>query len=148
MHGAKEGGKEGYRERVREREGNRERDGEWEKREILSIWEGSINRTSIKGKGWVNAKIGWTFVTFNDLWGHTSYNKYLHIHKFGIDINFCQNRFINERVRKNFLKQKDGHKDGRKDKFFLGDVEELTFLIIILYIFLSFYIVVLKEEII
>ena len=61
MHGAKEEGREGYRERVREREGNR--DGERE-REIHTIWAGSING----GKGWVNAKIGWTFVTFNDLW--------------------------------------------------------------------------------
>ena len=26
------------------------------------------------GKGWVNAKIGWTFVTFYDLWGHTYLN--------------------------------------------------------------------------
>ena len=59
MHGAKDGGREGYRERVREREGNTHNLG------------GKHQRT-IQGKGWVNAKIGWIFVTFNDLWGHTS----------------------------------------------------------------------------
>ena len=33
--------------------------------------------------------------------------KYLRIHNIGIHINFYQNRFINESVRKNFLKISD-----------------------------------------
>ena len=62
MHGAKEGGREGYRERVREIEGNRERDKEWEK-EKYTQFVGKHQHT-IHGKGWVNAKIRWTFMTF------------------------------------------------------------------------------------
>ena len=50
------------------------------------------------------------------------------IHNIGIHINFYQNQFINENVRKNFLKFSYRRKD-IKTKFFLGDVEELTFLI-------------------
>ena len=54
--------------------------------------------------------------------------KYLRIHNVSIHINFYQNRFINECVRKIFLNsRKDRSKDG-KTEFFL-DVEELTFLI-------------------
>ena len=56
--------------------------------------------------------------------------KYLRIHNIGIHINFYQNRFINESVRMNFLKFSDRRKDG-KTEFFLWDVEELTFLIIL-----------------
>ena len=56
----KEGGREGYRERVREIEGNSERDGEWEKEKYTQF-------VGKQGKGWVNAKIGWTFRTFDDL---------------------------------------------------------------------------------
>ena len=51
---------------------------------------------------------------------------YLRIHNIGIHINFYQNRFINECVRKNFLKiserqserRKDGKTEGRKDGVF------------------------------
>ena len=67
MHRAKEGDREGYIERVREREGKRERYRGWERDPHNLEREASKNR----GKGWVNAKIGWTFVTLNDLWGHT-----------------------------------------------------------------------------
>ena len=45
--------------------------------------------------------------------------KYLCIHNIGIHINFYQNRFINESVRKNFLKfsyrRKDVRTERRKD---------------------------------
>ena len=68
MHGAKEGGREGYWEWVREREGNRERDGEWKmKREIYTIWEGSINRPSIRGRVGLTIKLDellWPSMTF------------------------------------------------------------------------------------
>ena len=58
MHGAKEGGRLAYREKVREREGNRERDGEWEKkREIHTIWEGSINGPSIRERVGLTLKL-------------------------------------------------------------------------------------------
>ena len=53
--------------------------------------------------------------------------KYLRIHNVSTHINFYQNRFINECVRKTFLKFPE-RKDG-KPEFFLWDVEELTFLI-------------------
>ena len=44
------------------------------KREIHTIWrEASMDHPL--GKGWVNAKIGRNFVTFNDLGGHTSVNE-------------------------------------------------------------------------
>ena len=76
MHGAKEGSREGYRERVREREGNRERDGEWEKEKYTQFGREASTDHPL-GKGWVNAKIGWTFVTFNDLWGHNSLKEIL-----------------------------------------------------------------------
>ena len=62
MHG--EGGREGYRERVREREGNRERDWEWEKkREIHTIWEGSINGPSFRGRVGLDELL-WHSMTF------------------------------------------------------------------------------------
>ena len=48
--------------------------------------------------------------------------KYLRIHNVSTHIKFYHNRFINECVRKTFLKFV---------RIFLGDVEELTFLIII-----------------
>ena len=51
--------------------------------------------------------------------------KYLRIHNISVHINFYQNRFTNESVRKNFLKFSDRRKDG----VFLWVVEELTFLI-------------------
>ena len=89
---AKEGGREGYRERVREREGNRER----EKREINTIWEGSINGPSIMGRVGLTLKLDkllWPSMTFEVI---LLKMKYLRIHNFGIHINFYQNRFINE----------------------------------------------------
>ena len=59
--------------------------------------------------------------------------KYLRIYNISIHINFYQNQFINECVRKNFLKFSEGRKDvkteRRKDGVFLLVVEELTFLI-------------------
>ena len=55
--------------------------------------------------------------------------KYLHIHNIGIFINFYQNRFINESVRKNFLKFSESQMERRKDRVFLSDVEEIMFLI-------------------
>ena len=69
MHGAKEGGREGYRERVKEREGNRERNGELKrkKREIHTIWEGSINGPSIRGRVGLTLKLDellWPSMTF------------------------------------------------------------------------------------
>ena len=51
--------------------------------------------------------------------------KYLRIHNVSIHINFYQNRFINECVRKTFHK----FPYRRKYEDFLRDVEELTFLI-------------------
>ena len=42
----------------------------------------------------------WLYVTFNDLWGHTSYYKKLRNHNVSIHRNFCQNLFINEYARK------------------------------------------------
>ena len=98
MHGAKEGG----RERVREREGNRERDGEWEKEKY--IWEGSIKGPSKRGR------VGLTLKLYELLWPSMTFEvilievKYLRIHIISIHINFHQNWFINECVRKNFLK--------------------------------------------
>ena len=41
--------------------------------------------------------------------------KYLRIHNIGILINFYQNRFINERVRKNFLNFPERVMERRKD---------------------------------
>ena len=101
MNEAKEEGREGYRERVREREGNRERGGEWEKkREIHTIWEGSINGPSIRGKVGLTENL----MIFCDLqWPLRSYFFKWNIN-IGIHIIFYQNRFINESVRKNFLK--------------------------------------------
>jgi hypothetical protein len=67
LHGAKEGGREGYRERVREREGNKEGDGEWEKREIHTIWEECINGPSIRGRVGLTLKFDellWHSMTF------------------------------------------------------------------------------------
>ena len=55
--------------------------------------------------------------------------KYLRIHNIGIHINFYQNRFINESVRKNFLKFSESQMERRKDRVFLSDVEEIMFLI-------------------
>ena len=55
--------------------------------------------------------------------------KYWRIHNVSIHINVYQNRFINECVRKNFL---NSRKDRCKDGFFLWDVEELTFLIMLI----------------
>ena len=49
--------------------------------------------------------------------------KYLRIYNIRIHMNFYQNRFINESVRKNFLKTSERRKDGkterRKDGVFL-----------------------------
>ena len=61
-------------------------------------------------------------MTFHDLWGHTFKIKYLCIHNISIHINFYQNQFRNESVRKNFLKFPER-------RSFLWDVEELTLLI-------------------
>ena len=41
--------------------------------------------------------------------------KYLLIHNISVHINFYQNRFINESVRKNFLKISEGKTERRKD---------------------------------
>ena len=41
--------------------------------------------------------------------------KYLRIHNISVHINFYQNRFINESVRKNFLKISEGKTERRKD---------------------------------
>ena len=41
--------------------------------------------------------------------------KYMRIHNIGIHINFYQNRFINESVRKNFLKFPERMTERRKD---------------------------------
>ena len=104
MQRAKEGDREGFHERVSEREGKREGDGEWEgkiQRE-RSTQVGSINGPS--NRSWVNAKIGWTFVTFNDLWGHNY---------------FLSNWFINGCARKIKAKIQEFHS-------FLWDEEELT----------------------
>ena len=59
MHRAKEG------DRVRESEGKRERDGEWER---TTQFGGEASTDNPIGEGW-------TFVTFNDLWGHTYPNE-------------------------------------------------------------------------
>ena len=64
--------------RVREGEGKRERDGEWEKdkERYTQFGGGSTNGPSNRGRvGWVNAKIGWIFVSFNDLWGRNYLNE-------------------------------------------------------------------------
>ena len=95
MHGAKVGGREGYRERVREIKGNRERDGEWEKEKY---------GPSIRGR------VGLTLKLDNLLGPSMTFEvilikmKYLSIYNISIHLNFYQNRFINESVRKNFLK--------------------------------------------
>ena len=42
--------------------------------------------------------------------------KYLRIHNIGIHTNFYQNRFINESVRKNFLKFSYRRIDGKTER--------------------------------
>ena len=61
--------------------------------------------------------LSWPYVTFDDLWGHTVFDKF---HDICIHINFYQNRFINESAR------------NQKAKIlcFLWDIEELIFLIL------------------
>ena len=108
---SKGGKREGYREGVRERVGKREQDGEWERnihiyREISTqVGEESINVPSNRGRvGPVNSKIGWTFVTCNDLWGHP-YEIFVH----RININFYRSQFINECARKIKAKIPESH---------------------------------------
>ena len=74
---SKGGDRKGYIERERVRERKTERDGEWERKierdRSTQVGGGNINGPSNRGR--VNAKIGWTFETFNDLWGHTNLNE-------------------------------------------------------------------------
>ena len=42
-----------------------------EKERSTQFGGGSINGPYVRGRGGINAKIGCTFETFNDLWGHT-----------------------------------------------------------------------------
>ena len=101
MHRAKEGD----RERVREIEGNWERDGEWEKEKyIYIIWEGSINGPSIRGRVGLTLKLDELLLPSMTFEVILIEMKYLRIHNISVHINVYQNLFINESVRRNFLK--------------------------------------------
>ena len=56
--------------------------------------------------------------------------KYLRIHNISIHINFYQNQFRNESVRKNFLKFSYRRKDVKKERRKDVKTEFFTFLII------------------
>ena len=108
---------EGYRVREIENEMESER-----MRNTHNSW-GSINGPSIRGRFGLMLKLdehlgpSMTFEVVLILM------KYLRIYNISIHTNFYQNRFINESVRKNFLKfskrRKDVKTERRKDGVFL-----------------------------
>ena len=92
------------------------------KKNTLNSW-GSINGPSIRGRVGLTLKLDELLgpsMTFEVI---VIKMKYLRIHNISIHIIFYQNRFINECVRKNFLKFSEGRKDvkteRRKDGVFL-----------------------------
>jgi len=64
-------------------------------------------------------------VPFNDRYGHTSFNTKLRLSDISMHRIFYHKRFINEAASKNLARilESQSHE-------FLGDLEELTFLII------------------
>ena len=81
------------------------------KRNTHNSW-GSINGPSIRGRVGLTLKLDELLrplMTFEII---LIYMKYLRIHNISIYIIFYQNRFINEYVRKNFLKFSERRKDG------------------------------------
>ena len=87
--------------------------------------EGRINGPSNRGRVWLTVKFNellWPSMTFEVILIEI---KYLRIHNIGIHINFYQNRFINESVRKIFLKFSKRQTERRKD----GKTERLSFFV-------------------
>ena len=94
------------------------------KRNTHNSW-GRINGPSIRGRVRSTLKLDELLgpsMTFEVI---LIKRKYLRIHNISIHIIFYQNQFINECVRKNFLKFSEGQTERRKD----GKTERRSFFV-------------------
>ena len=94
----------------------------------------------IEGESWVNYLrdillqlrvekddfeiLRWPYMTFNDICGHTLFNKKMRLHNVKIHWNSYQNWFINKYARK----KKAKISESQSHEVFQWDIEELKFL--------------------